>query len=72
MIHNLPPGLIMMLGAFLLPLLGRKSAWGSLGLSIISLAIFWTSPTDHTATLTLFGQSLNICLLYTSPSPRDS
>jgi multicomponent Na+:H+ antiporter subunit D len=61
MIHNLPPGLIMVLGALLLPFLGQRlSAWGALILSSLSLAAFLTTPELHVVTLNLFGQDLNI------------
>lgn len=61
MIHNLPPGLIMVLGALLLPLLGQRlSAWGALVLSSLSLVAFWTTPDFHAVTLNLFGQDLSI------------
>ena len=57
--YNLPPGLIMVLGALLLPFLGRKfSAWGALGLSVASLAIFCTIQAE-TVSLTLFGNPLD-------------
>ena len=37
-LHGLPPGLFMIFGAFLLPILGKRfSAWGALGLTLISL-----------------------------------
>jgi len=61
MIHNLPPGLIMILGALLLPFLGKRwSAYGALALSITSLVIFWTAPSSHTVELVLFGQELTL------------
>ncbi len=61
MIHSLPPGLIMVIGALLLPLLGRRfSAWGALALSVASLAAFWTTPDFHVVNLTLFGNELNV------------
>lgn len=61
MIHNLPPGLIMVIGAMLLPLLGKRlCAWGALALSAASLTIFLTAPDFHEVHLTLFGNELNI------------
>ena len=62
MIHNLPPGLIMILGALLLPFLGKRwSAYGALVLSVSSLAIFLTAPADLVVPpLELFGQQLNV------------
>lgn len=61
MIHNLPPGLIMILGALLLPFLGKRwSAWGALALSVTSLGIFWTAPNLHSYSIELFGNELNI------------
>ena len=60
MIHSLPPGLIMVLGALLLPFLGRKySAWGALGLSIASLTIFLTGQVESVP-FELFGNTLEI------------
>ena len=64
MIHNLPPGIIMILGGLLLPLLGRRlSAWGALVLSLISLVQFWTAPDNWSISLVVFGQELNIVRL---------
>lgn len=61
MIHNLPPGLLMVLGAWLLPLLGKRfSAWGALALSAGSLALFLTTPDFHSVDIALFGQDLNL------------
>ena len=57
---NLPPGLIMVLGALLLPFLGRKySAWGALGLSIASLVVFLTGQSESVF-LELFGNNLEV------------
>ena len=45
-LQQLPPGTIMVLGALLLPLLGRRAAWGSLALSLVSLvAVSYTHLT---------------------------
>jgi multicomponent Na+:H+ antiporter subunit D len=61
MIHSLPPGSIMVIGALLLIFLGKRlSAWGALALSVASLAIFLTAPENHSVTLPLFGSELNI------------
>jgi len=61
MIHSLPPGSIMVIGALLLVFLGKRlSAWGALALSIGSLAIFLTAPEHHSVPLTLFGNELSI------------
>lgn len=61
MIHSLPPGLFMILGALLLPILGKRlSAWGALALTLISLTVFLTMPSGHSVNLELFGQTLNI------------
>ena len=61
MIHSLPPGMIMIIGALLLPFLGKRlSAWGALGLSVASLGIFWTAPEFHSVPLTMLGNELNI------------
>ncbi len=61
MIHSLPPGSIMVIGALLLLFLGRRlSAWGALALSAASLGVFLTAPPLHTVDLTLFGNELNL------------
>jgi len=55
MIHNLPPGLIMVVGALLLPLLGKRfAAYGALGLSIASLVVFWSTPFGEYGNIQLF------------------
>lgn len=60
MIHSLPPGLIMILGALLLPVLGKRwSAYGALALSVASLVAFWTWPENSPIELVLFGLKLN-------------
>jgi len=57
---SVPPGLLMILGAVLLPLLGKRfSAYGALILSSVSLAIFCLA-TGEPIHLNWFGQSLNI------------
>ncbi|MDG1873757.1 MAG: Na(+)/H(+) antiporter subunit D [Mariniblastus sp.] len=61
MIHSLPPGLIMVLGALLLPFLGRKlSAWGALAFSLASLSIFLTGQYEHPVIFELFGNQLEV------------
>lgn len=61
MIHNFPPGLIMVIGALLLPFFGKRfSAWGALALTVASLAIFWTTPDFHVVNLMMFGNELNV------------
>lgn len=61
MIHNLPPGLIMILGALLLPLLGKRgSAYGALALAATSLTVFLTMPVDDPLAIVLFGQELSL------------
>ncbi len=57
----LPPGLIMVLGAWLLPFLGRKAqAIGVLVLSVISLAVFLLTPAGLHGNLEMFGATLNV------------
>ena len=59
-LSHVPPGTLMILGALLLPLLGRKSAWGALVLSLVSLAWFWLTPRGNYGEIVLFGESLNM------------
>ena len=59
-LSHVPPGTLMILGALLLPLLGRKSAWGALVLSLVSLAWFWLTPLGNYGEIVLFGESLNM------------
>ena len=60
-LQNLPPGLIMVLGALLLPLLGgRMSAIGALVLSLASAALFWFTPDGNYGNIQLFGETLNM------------
>jgi multicomponent Na+:H+ antiporter subunit D len=60
-LHHLPPGLIMVVGAVLLPLLGRRlAAYGALALSLASMAIFWFTPFGEYGQLEIFGNTLNM------------
>ena len=59
-LHHIPPGTLMILGAILLPLLGRKSAWGALVLSLLSLVWFWLTPQGNYGQITLFDQTLHM------------
>ena len=60
-LQNLPPGLIMVLGALLLPLLGgRLSAIGALVLSLASAVLFWFTPDGNYGNIELFGETLNM------------
>lgn len=57
----LPPGLIMILGAWLLPFLGRKAqAIGVLVLSTISLGVFLLTPAGQHGNFEMFGATLNV------------
>ena len=59
MIGNIPPGLIMIVGAMFLPLLRRRDqAYGVLGLSIASLAAFCFTAEGSYGNIQLFGQTL--------------
>ena len=61
MIHSLPPGSIMVLGALLLPFIGKRlSAYGALILSAVSLAVFLTAPENWAVPLEILGQELNM------------
>ena len=58
---NLPPGLIMIVGALFVPLLPRRAqAYGVLGLSCLSLAVFWLTPDGTYGNIQLFGETLTI------------
>ena len=60
-LKHLPPGTIMMLGALLLPMLGRRfSAVGALVLSALSLALFCVTPEGEWGQINLFGNELNL------------
>ncbi len=59
-LQNLPPGTIMILGALLLPFLGRRlSGAGALVLAVLSLVSFLMTPLGVYGSLELFGQSLD-------------
>ncbi|WP_372717292.1 Na(+)/H(+) antiporter subunit D [Novipirellula sp.] len=59
MIDNIPPGLIMILGALLLPFLAhRAQAIGVLVLSLISMVVFWFTPETTFGQIELFGMTL--------------
>lgn len=57
-LQQLPPGMIMVFGALLLPLLGRRAAWGSLALSLASLVVFLLTPFGVFGQIDVFGQTL--------------
>ncbi|TWU16450.1 Na(+)/H(+) antiporter subunit D [Allorhodopirellula heiligendammensis] len=60
-IADLPPGLLMMIGALFLPLLARRmQAWTVLALSALSLALFILTPSGDHGNLTLFGAELHL------------
>ena len=59
-LQQLPPGTIMVFGALLLPLLGRRAAWGSLALSAISLVMFLLTPFGVFGQIDVFGQTLEM------------
>lgn len=59
-LQQLPPGTIMILGALLLPLLGRRAAWGSLVLSAASLVAFLMTPFGVFGQIDVFGQTLEM------------
>ena len=59
MIDNIPPGLIMILGALVLPFLAhRAQAIGVLVLSLISMVVFWFTPETTFGQIELFGTTL--------------
>lgn len=60
-IADLPPGLLMMVGALFLPLLSRRvQAWAVLVLSMTSLLIFALTPAGTYGNISLFGAELNL------------
>ena len=60
-LKHLPPGSIMMFGALLLPMLGRRfSAVGALVLSLVSLVLFCVTPAGLWGQISLFGHELNL------------
>ncbi|WP_442508766.1 Na(+)/H(+) antiporter subunit D [Novipirellula sp. SH528] len=59
MIDNIPPALIMILGALVLPFLAhRAQAIGVLVLSLISMVVFWFTPEMTFGQIELFGMTL--------------
>ncbi|TWU23312.1 Na(+)/H(+) antiporter subunit D [Novipirellula galeiformis] len=59
MIDNIPPGLIMILGALVLPFLAhRAQAIGVLVLSLISMVVFWFTPETTLGQFELLGMTL--------------
>ncbi len=63
-LKHLPPGIVMMLGALLLPILAKFSkqgpAVGALVLSLISFTIFCFTPAGNYGNIELFGNTLNM------------
>ncbi len=60
-IANLPPGLIMIFGALLLPLFARRAQpWLVLALSVASLILFVLTPAGEYGNIGLFGGELNL------------
>ena len=59
MIHNLPPGLLMIFGGLLIPLFRRRAQSAlPLILSASSLVLFLLTPSGEYGEINLFGQSL--------------
>ena len=59
MIHNLPPGLLMIFGGLLIPLFYRRAQSAlPLILSASSLVLFLLTPSGEYGEINLFGQSL--------------
>ena len=54
------PGMIMVLGSLLLPLLGRRAAWGALALSAISLLVFLLTPSGISGNVEVLGSTLTL------------
>ena len=63
-LKHLPPGTLMMFGAFLLPVLARFekrfAAIGAVALSLISLLLFCFTPAGEFGNIELFGNTLNM------------
>jgi len=60
-INNFPPGSIMMIGALLVPILGRSlQGWFVLALSLASLGLFLWTPAGNYGEMELFGCQLNM------------
>jgi multicomponent Na+:H+ antiporter subunit D len=56
-----PPGLLLVVGGLLLPLLGRAAPAASLALPLLTLAAIWSLPGDLTVTVPFMGdQTLTI------------
>lgn len=61
MIASLPPGSIMVLGAFALPLFARRlQPYVALALAVLSLALFLVTPADQHGNIALFDATLNM------------
>ena len=61
MIDSLPPGLIMIVGALIVPLIPRAMQAGAvLGLSLISLVLFWMTTDGNHGNIELFGETLTL------------
>jgi multicomponent Na+:H+ antiporter subunit D len=59
MIDSIPPGLIMIVGALIIPFVPRRlAAFGVLGISVLSLVAFWLLPEGNRGTLEIFGTTL--------------
>ena len=54
------PGMIMVVGSLLLPALGKKSAWGALTLSIISLIVLLLTPFGTSGNVEVLGNALTM------------
>jgi len=54
------PGMIMVAGSLLLPLLGKKAAWGGLALSAISLIVFLLTPFGTSGNVEVLGNALTM------------
>ncbi|MCO8123133.1 Na(+)/H(+) antiporter subunit D [Stieleria sp. TO1_6] len=60
MIVDPPPGMLMIVGAILIPLLGRFQAYGALALASLSLLLFYNTPIGTSGQVELFGASLEM------------
>ena len=54
------PGMIMVVGSLLLPVLDKKSAWGALALSIASLVLLLITPFGTSANVEVLGNALTM------------
>jgi multicomponent Na+:H+ antiporter subunit D len=60
-LQQLPPGSLMVVGALLLPLLGKRlTPWGGLALSLLSLLVFCNTPLGIYGSVELFGVTLDM------------